>query len=67
MSMTATIAGASVGIQNASFGTEDRIEERTRCSFTVIDLTGTTTFSKGQPVTITDSALGTMLDRKSVV
>ena len=60
MSMTATIAGASVGIQNASFGTEDRIEERTRCSFTVIDLTGTTTFSKGQPVTITDSALGTM-------
>lgn len=60
MSTTATIAGASVAIQNPTFGTEDRVEERTRCSFAVIDLAGTTTFSKGQPVTITDSVLGTM-------
>lgn len=60
MAMTATIAGAPVTVMNTSPNLDDRIEERTRFSFTVIDLAGTATYSKGQPVEITDSILGTV-------
>lgn len=58
MSITVTVAGNPVSIAEGSFNLDDRIEERTRCSFTVIDLDGTTTFSNKQPVTVTDSTLG---------
>ncbi|BCL83168.1 hypothetical protein ccbrp13_56330 [Ktedonobacteria bacterium brp13] len=58
MSLTASIAGVLVGVQSIS--RPDQIDQKTTCTITVIDSAGTAFFERGQPVTITDSILGTV-------
>ncbi len=52
--MQVTISGNIVSILNRTLNIDDAIEERSTCSFTVIDIEGTKHFRKGQPVIITD-------------
>lgn len=58
--MTVTIAGSTVAIKETTFSLKDKIDERTTCTFTIEDLTGTAIYSKGQTVSIVDSVLGTL-------
>lgn len=57
-SVTVKVAGVSVQIKEGSFSTDDTAAERSTCSFTVIDSTGTNHYYKGQQVQITHSILG---------
>ena len=56
---TATIANVAVSIFKDSLSEADKINEQTDCSFTVIDLTGTRSFTKNLPVEIIDDTRGT--------
>ncbi len=58
--MTATIGGASVDILEQTWQLSDKVDEQSRCSFTVLDPTGNASFSKGQPVVLTDSVQGVL-------
>ena len=51
--MNITIGGISVDFQIGTFELEDSIDERSTCSFIVLDPTNSATYSKGQPVLIT--------------
>lgn len=48
------IAGSPVAFLSGAFGIDDVIDERSTVSFTVIDVTGTAQYRKGQPVYIWD-------------
>lgn len=58
--LTATIASVGYAIQNNSLKFSDKVNQRSTCSFTLVDAAGTASFSKGQPVVISDSVLGTL-------
>ena len=54
--MDITIGGVSVDFQIGTFEMEDSIDERSTCSFVVLDPTNSASYTKGQPVeVITDS------------
>ncbi len=59
MSIIATIGSTQIVLEGSP-NLQDRIDQRTQFSLTVIDQVGTALFEKGQPVTITDSILGVL-------
>src|SRR6266581_1461863 len=61
MSFTATFSGGpAVLVMEGSFKLQNRVDERSRCSFTVADPTGIATYPKGSRVVVTDSVLGVL-------
>jgi hypothetical protein len=56
--LVTTIDNTSYSVKEGSFRYTGRIEERSRCRFTVRDDNGTFVFDKGQPVTVTDTIGG---------
>lgn len=50
--LTIVLGGEPVTIAKGSFSAENAIEERSTCSFTVIDEPGAKQYRKGQPVTV---------------
>lgn len=60
MSLTITIAGNQVVFDEDSFKISQKLDERWRCQFTVLDYAGTQQYSYRQQVVVTDSALGTL-------
>lgn len=57
MSITATISGVAVSVGNASFTITDPLEDRSVLTFTVLDSSGTASYSRGQPVTFVDPGI----------
>ena len=51
--MQIKIGGSVVDVKTGTFEMEDSIDERSTCSFIVLDPTNSATYSKGQPVLIT--------------
>lgn len=58
MSLTVLIAGNTVDVQ--SIQRPDKIDQHTTLTITVIDSSGTAFYQRGQPITVTDSILGTI-------
>ncbi len=56
--ISCTISGVSVEVLNNSFTLTDPLEQDTVLTLTVIDSTGTADFTRGQPVTFTDTVPG---------
>ena len=54
--ITVSIAGTIYPIRKDTFSFGDKVDERSRCAFTVIDVNGTVHFSKGQQVSVSDSS-----------
>jgi len=53
--LTVDIDGTTIDAQKGSFSIELRIEERSTASLVIVDTAGTSTYYKGQPVTIDDA------------
>jgi len=60
MPITADIDGNAVEIQRESMNIPKCIEERSTASFNIVDIDGSTTISRGMPVTIYDPDLNTL-------
>lgn len=58
--LTITIAGTAVPVKESSLKISGKIDQRTTCTFSVMDANGAYAFSKGQPVVVSDSVLGTL-------
>lgn len=58
MTLTVTIAGSPVSVLNTTPSITDKIDEQTDFSFTVQDPSGTATYTRNMPVTITDDTFG---------
>lgn len=59
MSLTASIAGVA-GTSVVAISRPDTIDQKTVCTISVLDTAGTAFYQRGQPITITDSILGTI-------
>lgn len=58
MSLTCSISGVSVSVQ--SFQRPDKIDQHTTLTVVVRDDTGVASYSKGQPISLSDSILGSL-------
>lgn len=55
--ISCTIGGIAVQVANASFSLEDPLENRSILTFTVLDSSGTATYTRGEPVTFSDPGI----------
>jgi hypothetical protein len=57
-SLTVNIANTNYDVLDGSWSLPDRIEERSKCAFTIFDANGTYSFKKSQIVVVTDTLQG---------
>lgn len=62
MSLTATIGNNNINLFEGTWKMSDKIDQQGQCNFTIIDTTGLASFSKYQPVVVTDSITGVIFD-----
>jgi hypothetical protein len=60
MGLTITIAGSPVSFVEKSLKVSAKVNQRSSCTFTVLDTSGTAVFRKGQSVVVSDSVLGVL-------
>jgi hypothetical protein len=58
--LSVLISGLPVVIKEGSWKLTGQVDQQDRCVFTVIDAAGTASFSKRQPVVVSDSVRGTL-------
>lgn len=59
-SLTVTVGGQVVLIREQSLQISDRIDDKIKCRFTVLDPLGAAILQHGQPVSVVDTILGTL-------